>query len=329
MDFWKNINSPVYALAPMEDVTDTVFRELVLSVSSVGKLNILFTEFTSADGLIHPDGKEAVSQRLRVSSGERKLLSKNNVKIIAQLWGSDPERFLRAAKIIRDDYSFDGIDINMGCPVKKIVKQGGCSALILQPDLSREIIQAVKEGSGMPVSVKTRIGYNAVDTERWIENLLSADPSAIIIHGRTRKMQSEGKADWNEISKAVSLRNSLGKDVKILGNGDVMSIPEADEKIRFYDVDGVMIGRGIFANPWLFSDQPGEKTMDEKINMLLMHTELFTDQWQNSKNFAILRRFFKIYLSGFPGASSLRASLMDSRDISEVINLLKQPVLEY
>ncbi len=329
MDFWQNIETPIYALAPMEDVTDTVFRELLLSVSSGEKLHLLLTEFTSADGLLHTKGREVVSQRLKVSPGERKLLNEKNVKIIAQLWGSDPENFYKAAQILHNNYSFDGIDINMGCPVKKIVNQGGCSALILQPDLAREVIQAAKEGSGLPVSVKTRIGYNTIETESWIENLLSEEPSAIIIHGRTRKMQSEGIADWKEISKAVVLRNKMGKKSKILGNGDIMSIPDALEKTKLYHVDGVMIGRGIFSNPWLFSDQPGEKSPDEKISILLKHTELFTQQWGSTKNFAILRRFFKIYLSGFPGAASLRASLMETRDIKEVINLLKFPVFEY
>lgn len=324
MDFWQEIKSPVYALAPMEDVTDTVFRELVLSVSSPGKLHLLFTEFTSVDGMIHPKGREIVSQRLLVSPGERNMLRENNVKLIAQVWGSDPENFFRASGIIKEEYSFDGIDINMGCPVKKIVKQGGCSALILQPVLSREIIQAVREGSGLPVSVKTRIGFNQVDTENWISNLLSADPSAITVHGRTQKMQSEGVADWTEIQKAVNLRNESGKNSKILGNGDVRSLEDADSKIADYGVDGVMIGRGIFHNPWLFSKLGEEKSREEKIELLLKHAELFTRQWGRTKNFAILRRFFKIYISGFPGSAGLRASLMESRDLDDVIKSLEE-----
>jgi nifR3 family TIM-barrel protein len=324
LDFWQKFKTPIYALAPMEDVTDTVFRELILDLSSVEFLQLLFTEFTSVDGLLHPKGREIVSQRLLISTGERKLLIEKDVKIIVQLWGSDPENFYRASRIIGDDYSFDGIDINMGCPVKKIVNQGGCSALILQPELAREIIQAVKEGSQLPVSVKTRIGYNTVETEKWISNLLIAEPSAITIHVRTRKMQSEGHANWNEVAKAVNLRNEMGKVTKIIGNGDIKNIQEADEKVNFHHVDGVMIGRGIFSNPWLFSDQRGEITIDEKINLLLKHAELFTEIWGNRKNFAILRRFFKIYLSGFPGAVAMRETMMNADDINDV----KQIILE-
>ncbi len=328
MNFWQEIKSPVYSLAPMEDVTDTVFRELILSISSLNKLHLLFTEFTSVDGLLHSKGREVVSQRLLISPGERELLKEKKVKIIAQLWGSDPENFFQASKIIKEEYSFDGIDINMGCPVKKIVKQGGCSALILQPELSKEIIHAAKEGSGMPVSVKTRIGFDRVETDSWIRNLLSADPSAIIIHGRTRKMQSEGLADWNELAKAVKIRDDSGSKSKILGNGDILSLEESDSKIAEYGVDGVMIGRGIFHNPWLFSEIPGERSKEEKIDLLLKHTSLFTKQWGGRKNFAILRRFFKIYLSGFPGSAGLRASLMETHNISEVIESLKDEVRE-
>jgi nifR3 family TIM-barrel protein len=327
LDFWHEFKTPIYALAPMEDVTDTVFRELILSLSSGKILQLLFTEFTSVDGLLHPKGREIVSQRLLISAGERKLLGERNVKIIVQLWGSDPESFYRASRIIKDDYSFDGIDINMGCPVKKIVSQGGCSALILQPDLAREIIQAVKEGSQLPVSVKTRIGYNLVETEKWISNLLIAEPSAITVHGRTRKIQSEGQADWNEVEKAVNIRNMMGKATKIVGNGDIMSIQEANEKVNLYNVDGVMIGRGIFSNPWLFSDDDEEKSIEEKIELLLKHTELFTDTWGNRKNFAILRRFFKIYLSGFPGASGIRAELMKAENVQDVMSKLVPAVM--
>jgi nifR3 family TIM-barrel protein len=318
LDFWQEFKTPVFALAPMEDVTDTVFRELILSLSSWEFLHLLFTEFTSIDGLLHPKGREIVSQRLIISNGERKLLAEKDVKIIVQIWGSDPENFYKGSRIIKDEYSFDGIDINMGCPVKKIVSQGGCSALILQPELAREIIQAVKEGSQMPVSVKTRIGYNSVETEKWISNLLIAEPSAITIHGRTRKMQSEGLADWNEIAKAVNIRNMMGKATKIIGNGDITNIQEADEKVNLHHIDGVMIGRGIFSNPWLFSNKNEEKTIDEKINLLLKHTDLFTEIWGNRKNFVILRRFFKIYLSGFPGAAGMRADLMKAENIHDV-----------
>jgi tRNA-dihydrouridine synthase len=322
LNFWQEFESPIYALAPMEDVTDTVFREIVLSVSSRDKLHLLFSEFTSVDGLVNEKGRDAVCQRLHISESEKRLLREKNVKIIAQLWGSDPENFYKASKIVKEEFSFDGIDINMGCPVKKIVNQGGCSALILQPDLARELIHAAAEGSGLPVSVKTRIGFNSVETEKWIGNLLVAEPSAIIVHGRTRNMQSEGLADWNEIAKSVEIRDKMGKSAKILGNGDIMSLSEADEKILLNACDGVMIGRGIFSNPWLFSDQTSEKSATDKMELLLKHIELFTGTWGNRKNFAILKRFFKIYLSGFRGAAEMRGRLMDAGNMQEVLDIL-------
>lgn len=322
LNFWKELNRPVFALAPMEDVTDTVFREIVLSLSSPDKLHVLFTEFTSVDGMNHPKGRDVVSQRLRINTGERDLLKEKNVRIVAQLWGSSPEKFYRASKIISEEYNFDGIDINMGCPVKKIVKQGACSALILQPQLAREIIQAASEGSGLPVSVKTRIGFDTVDTLAWIDNLLDSQASAICIHGRTRKMQSEGSADWNEISKSVRLRDEKKCSTLILGNGDVMNIEEAENKVRIFGVDGVMIGRGIFANPWLFSNNTDEKSQAEKIDVLLKHAELYDHTWGSGKNFAQMKRFFKIYLSGFSGAAQLRAVLMNANKLSEVKDCL-------
>lgn len=322
-DFWHQFNSPFYALAPMEDVTDTVFREIILRISDPEIPIVLFTEFTSIDGMLHPVGREIVSQRLYISESERKLLKERNVKIVAQIWGSDPEKFFKASQILKNVYSFDGVDINMGCPVKKIVSQGACSALIQQPALASEIIAAVKEGSGMPVSVKTRIGFKNVETEAWISTLLNAEPSAITVHGRTQKMQSEGLADWNEIKKAVEIRDGLNSKTKILGNGDVASVSEANEKIDKFKVDGVMIGRGIFSNPWLFGDNSQEKSIDEKIQILKMHSELFVSTWGKNKNFSILKRFFKIYLSGFQGASALRASMMEANNLDEVSTLLK------
>jgi len=322
-DFWHQINSPFYALAPMEDVTDTVFREIVLRISDPDIPLVLFSEFTSVDGMLHPVGKQIVSQRLFVSESERKLLKDRNIKIVAQIWGSDPEKFFKASQILKNEYFFDGVDINMGCPVKKIVSQGACSALIQQPKLAAEIIAAVKEGSGMPVSVKTRIGFKSIETEAWISSLLNTEPSAITVHGRTQKMQSEGLADWNEIGKAVKIRNELKSKTKILGNGDVISLSDANDRINSFNVDGVMIGRGIFANPWLFTQNSVEKSMDEKIEILKMHCELYVSTWRKNKNFSILKRFFKIYLSGFPGASALRASMMLSNNLDEVSALLK------
>jgi nifR3 family TIM-barrel protein len=323
-NFWKKLTRPVFTLAPMEDVTDTVFREIVLSISDPSYLHILFSEFISTDGLCHEVGGPKVRHRLQINDSERMLLKAKNVRIVAQIWGTHPDKFYKAAKLICEEGQFDGIDINMGCPVKKIVKQGGCSALIAMPDLAKEIINATKEASDIPVSIKTRIGINRVVTEEWIPHLLECHPALITVHGRTQKQQSEGLADWNEVKKAVDLRDRLSPETLIHGNGDVDSLEDGFAKVQDYKVDGAMIGRGIFHNPWLFNKNSNEKSPEEKLNLLWKHTLLFTETWGRSKNFATLKRFFKIYTNGFPGAHQIRAKLMDANSAEEVRMILEE-----
>lgn len=306
----------------MEDVTDTVFREVVLTVSDPDCLHVLFSEFTSTDGLCHAVGGPKVKHRLQINGSERELLRKSGVKIVAQIWGSNPEKFREAAGIICDEGEFDGIDINMGCPVKKIVKQGGCSALIGQPALAKEIIQATREASTVPVSIKTRIGLNRIITEDWIGHLLETEPVMITIHGRIQKQQSEGEANWDEVAKAVQLRDRMGSKTLIHGNGDVMTYEEGLMKAEQYGVEGVMIGRGIFGNPWFFNKNSVERTPEERLGLLWKHASLFTKTWEQEKNFAILKRFFKIYTSGFYGAAHVRALLMETNSLEEVGNVL-------
>jgi tRNA-dihydrouridine synthase len=324
MNFWHNIQTPNFSLAPMEDVTDTAFRELILQSASKDKLHLLFSEFTSVEGLCHEIGHDKVKHRLHINESEKKLLKEKNVKLIAQIWGKDPEKYYKTAKYLTSQTDFDGIDINMGCPVKNVVKNGCCSALIAQPDLAKEIIVATKEATNLPLSVKTRIGFKQVVTESWISHLLSTPIDALTIHGRIQKQMSEGMSDWNEIAKAVKLRNELAPHIKIIGNGDVESYLDGLEKCTSFGVDGVMIGRGIFKNPWFFNPDMAEPDRDEKLRMLKEHTRLFDKTWGDSKNFAILRRFFKIYTNGFRGASSLRNDLMNSSNADEVFEIVKQ-----
>lgn len=323
-NFWNNLNKPAFTLAPMEDVTDTVFREIVMQVSDPSCLHVLFSEFTSTDGLSHEVGGPKVKHRLQINDSERLLLKKNGIKIVAQIWGNKPEKFSEATRIICDEGQFDGIDINMGCPVKKIFKQGACSALIKQPDLAKEIILATKEVSTVPVSVKTRIGINQVITEEWIGHLLETDPVLITIHGRIQKQQSEGTADWNEVAKAVKLRDRLGSKTLIHGNGDVMSYEDGVKKASTYGVDGIMIGRGIFNNPWFFNEREMERSPAERLQLLWKHASLYTETWNKEKNFAILKRFFKIYTSGFYGAAHIRARLMETNSLDETRHVLEE-----
>jgi len=307
----------------MEDVTDTVFREIVLGISDPDCLHVLFSEFTSTDGLCHEIGGPRVKHRLQILDSERKLLDQKNVKIVAQIWGTKPDKFYEATKLICDEGQFDGIDINMGCPVKKIVKQGGCSALINQPDLAKEIILATQEASNIPISVKTRIGIKEVKTEKWISNLLETNPAVITIHGRTQKQQSEGLADWNEVKKATIMRDQMSPETLIHGNGDVYSMEDGFNKVKEFGVDGIMVGRGIFQNPWFFNKVLKERTPEERLSLLWKHASLYTQTWKATKNFAILKRFFKIYTSDFYGAATIRASLMETNSLEEVKTVLE------
>jgi tRNA-dihydrouridine synthase len=322
-NFWKTLQKPIFALAPMEDVTDTSFREIVARLSNTSQLHILYTEFTSVDGMNHPVGKLRVGERLLVSESEKRILKQKNIKLIAQIWGNKPELFFKIAKEITAEFEFDGLDINMGCPVKNVVKNGCCSALINQPELAKEIILATKEATHLPVSVKTRTGIKSHETESWIEHLLETKPAAIILHGRTQKQQSDGLADWTEIAKGARIRDLHGPETAFLGNGDVMSVAQGEELCRNYQLDGVMIGRGIFHNPWFFKPEHSSPTKAEKLEQLLLHTRIFEQNWGGKKNLNILKRFYKIYTNDFTGAAKLRADLMEAKTVDDVYRIVQ------
>jgi len=323
-NFWKELPKPFFALAPMEDVTDTVFREVVAGMADPEFLQVLYTEFASVDGLNHPVGKKNVSHRLLVSKTERALLKEKNIRLVVQIWGKNPELFYRIARELAEEYDCDGIDINMGCPVKKVMKNGCCSALIDQPDLATEIIMATKEATNLPVSIKTRTGIRMHETERWMTTIMETQPSAVILHGRTQKQQSDGLADWNEIAKGVQIRNLLSPKTIFIGNGDVNSVAQGKELAATHGLDGIMVGRGIFHNPWFFQPNRQEPSKKERLARLLFHTQLFEKTWGNKKNVNILKRFYKIYTSDFTDASKVRVRLMDSRSYDEIYRILDQ-----
>ncbi|MFA5972968.1 MAG: tRNA-dihydrouridine synthase [Lentimicrobiaceae bacterium] len=323
-NFWQTLRKPILALAPMEDVTDTVFREVVLSVSGIDALNVVFTEFTSTDGLCHEKGRPKVIERLLVNTSEMQLLKSRNTKLVAQIWGSDPEKFRLSAKLISEMNLFDGIDINMGCPAKKVVKNKSCANLINYPELAKEIIYATTESTDLPVSVKTRIGYSRINTEEWISHLLETKPKAITIHGRTRKMMSNGPALWNEIGTAIALRNQLGCQSLILGNGEVTSYADALARVQRYGVDGVMVGTGVFKNPWMFNTEPEEITVSHRIELMRKHITLYRNTWGNGKDYNVLKRFFNIYLNGFGNAAHWRDGFMRAQGYEEALLLLRE-----
>lgn len=281
----------------------------------------MFTEFVSVDGLCHSKGRDAVMHRLYVNDTEQKLLKNTNTRLVAQIWGNDPEKFNQASKLISELGGFDGIDINMGCPAAKIVKQGACSALIGQNQLVSEIIQATAEGSSLPVSVKTRTGIKQHITEEWISHLLSCNLSAITLHARTQKMMSEKPADWSQVKTAVEIRNKSNIPVKIIGNGDVSNYSHGIELIKYSGADGAMTGRGIFSDPWFFNPDVKTPSIKQKLSLLLKHVQLFENTWESSKNYNILKRFFKIYVHGFDGAAALRAQLMETKTATEAISI--------
>ena len=304
---------PLFIQAPMEDVTDSVFRQVILRC---GAPDIFFTEFTNVEGL-RSVGRDKVAHRLQFTPSEQPL--------IAQLWGDKPENYYAIAQELSAQ-GFAGIDINMGCPVRKKVRRGACSGLINFPDHASEIIKATQEGSGgLPVSVKTRCGVSHWVTEEWIGHLLKHQLAAITVHGRIAKEMSHFPAHWDEIALAVQLRNHLSPATKIIGNGDVSSYQDGLDKIQQFGVDGVMIGRGIFKNPWIFDPKidPEHKTIEERMDLLIYHVELFDQTWGTSKNFHLLKKFFKIYVHGLPNAGELRDQLVRVENIQQALELAR------
>lgn len=297
------------ALAPMADVTDAAFRRII---AKYGKPDVTWTEFVSADGLFL-GGKEALMRDLWFDDCER--------PIVAQFFSPDPGRMKQAAKLAVE-LGFDGIDLNMGCPDKSVCKQGAGSAMIKTPELAQEVIRATMDGAcGLPVSVKTRAGYSSDDElDGWMTALLETKPAAITLHARTKKNMSKVPARWELLSRAVKLRDRLSPEVLILGNGDVGSLNKAHERAHETGVDGVMIGRGIFGNPWFFNTEKDASTVsiEEKLRVMVEHTRLFEELLGNEKSFYLMKKHFKAYVSGWDGAKELRGKLMEAEGADDV-----------
>ena len=312
MSFLEGLPRPIFILAPMDDVTDTVFRQIIADLAPP---DLYFTEFVNVDGL-QSQGREKLLKKLRFTDKER--------PIVAQLWGTNPENFYKTVKEVKQ-MGFDGVDLNMGCPVKNVVKAGACAALINNRELAAEIIDASREasrstdstsslqassgqaGKQFPVTVKTRVGFNTTDMS-WIEFLLSKKLDLLSIHGRTAKQLSKVPPNWDLIGRAREMRDLLCPATLVVGNGDVMSRQQGLELAKKYKLDGIMVGRGVFEDPFLFanpldSGSPWSSyTWEQKIDLYRKHIELFANTWKNGeRRIETLNKFCKVYISDVKG----------------------------
>lgn len=320
--FWQKLKKPIMVLAPMADVTDSAFRRII---AKYGKPDVTWTEFVSADGLFL-GGKEALMRDLDYSEEER--------PIVAQFFTAKPELMRKAAELAVE-LGFDGIDINMGCPDRSIEKQGSGAALIKNPELAREIIREAKAGARLPgghgeqagelpVSVKTRLGYNKDEIETWIPELLKEKPAVLTVHARTRKEMSKVPARWERVKRVVEIRDEMESETLIFGNGDAENIEDAEKKAKESGADGVMLGRAIFGNPWLFNKEKSEVSVEEKLTVLVEHTKLFEELLGEVKNFAIMKKHYKAYVNGWDGAKELRMKLMEAENAGEVEKTIRE-----
>jgi len=310
---FKELKRPFFILAPMDDVTDTVFRQIV---TDCARPDLFFTEFVNVDGLQSP-GRPKLIHKL--------LLSDKEKPVIAQLWGLKPENYYKTTKELID-MGFAGVDINMGCPAKTVVKNGACAALINNRELAGQIIDAVKEAAGnqFPVSVKTRVGYREIDMS-WVEFLLSKQLDLLSIHARTAAQMSKVPANWELVNQAREMRDSLAPNTLIVGNGDVESRTQAMDLAEKHKLDGIMVGRGIFNDPFLFAESSPWSSWSsrQKIDLYIDHIKLHMQTYKNGeRRFETLRKFCKVYINGFEGAHHLREQFMETDGPEEALELL-------
>jgi len=304
---------PFFALAPLDDVSDTVFRRVV---SECAKPDLLFTEFTNVDAL-QSAGRGATLRRLDFGVSEQPL--------IAQIWGKNPENFKKTARECAER-GFVGVDLNMGCPIKHVVKNGCCSALINDREKAKVIIDSTKEGlrENMSFSVKTRIGFKDVEMG-WIEFLLRQNLDMLIIHLRTVKEMSKVPAHWEIMPEIKKLRDKIAPETKLVGNGDISSHKQGKQLAKETGIDVLMIGRGVFKDPFVFLENSPwqEYPKNKKIELYKKHVELFMETYPgNSRPVVILNKFCKIYINGFDGAKELREELMNCLSVSDLLKKL-------
>lgn len=303
MNFWSKFNKGFTCLAPMEGVTDIAFRQVV---AKAARPDIFFTEFTNVNSYSSEKGRPNALERLRYEPEEQ--------PIVAQIWGKNPEMFTETVAAVRD-LGFQAVDINMGCPDRHVVATGGGSGLIRTPELAVEILKAAQQVEGITVSVKTRLGYTKTDEwKAWLSTLLNEHPAALTIHLRTKKEMSKVDAHYDLVPEIVALKNELSPETKLIINGDIKSAAEA-QKFIDQGADGIMIGRGVFQNPFCFEREPKEHSREELLDLMRYHLDLY--EKYDLHPYDPLKHFYKIYINNFPGASDLRAELMQTKTIAE------------
>jgi len=311
-NFWRDLSRPFFVLAPMEDVTDVVFRHVV---SQAARPDVFFTEFTNTESYCHEEGRYSVRGRLTFTEDEQ--------PIVAHIWGDKPEYFQQMSMGMAE-LGFRGVDINMGCPVPNVATRGKGSGLIHRPEVAADVIRAAKAG-GLPVSVKTRLGYTNVDEWKgWLTHLLEQDIANLSIHLRTKKEMSKVDAHWELIPEIKKLRDLVAPHTLLTINGDIPDRHTGLKLVQQYGVDGVMIGRGVFKNPFAFERVQKDHSSKELLDLLRVHLD-FYDHYSKEivpHPFKTLHRFFKLYVKGFPGASDLRNQLMNTDSTDKARALL-------
>ncbi len=310
-NIWENLPKPFLILAPMEGVTDAVFRQVI---AKAGRPDLFYTEFTNVSSFASEKGRHDALDRLTIAP--------TDTPIIAQIWGKNPDHFSELASAL-NKLGFSGVDINMGCPDRHVNRAGGGAAMIKTPELAIECIKRAKEATDLPISVKTRLGFTYLEEYKdWISLLLKQDLAALTVHLRTRKEMSKVPAHYELIPELIKLRDEISPNTKLIINGDIKNKAEAEKLHQKYpEVDGFMIGRGVFVNPYCFTDHAPSR--DELMKLLNLHLDLFDESCKDQyRSFEPLKHFFKIYLNNFPGASNLRAKLMETHSTAEARKIL-------
>lgn len=309
MQFWKQFQPGFTCLAPMEGVTDIAFRQVV---AKAARPDTFFTEFTNVNSYNSDKGRHNALDRFQTLPSEK--------PIVAQIWGTKPEFFTETAQALKQ-LGFEAVDINMGCPDRHVVATGGGSGLIRTPELAKEIIRATKM-AGLPTSVKTRLGYSRVEEWRdWLTNILTEHPDALTVHLRTKKEMSKVAAHYELVPEIVALKNELSPETVLIINGDIET-PTDGQKFINMGVDGIMIGRGVFHNPFCFEKTPREHSREELLDLMRYHLDLY-DKYELAP-YDPLKHFYKIYINNFPGASDLRAKLMETKSTAEAREVLQK-----